>query len=130
MLSDPIADMLTRIRNAYAAKKTKLTMPYSNVKLSLAKVLKSEGYLTDFKKLEKDNKQDLEITLSYKNGEPGLTHISRVSKIGRRVYAKKDELPYVLSGHGHAIVSTSKGVMTAVKARKQSLGGEIICKVW
>ena len=130
MYSDPIADMLTRIRNAYLANKKDLVLPFSNLKKAIAEVLVAEKYLTKVEEVKDGKKKDLKIELLYKNNKPAITKIERISKASIKVYQKKDELPYVLSGRGHAIITTSKGVMTARQARKKSLGGEIICKVY
>lgn len=130
MYSDPIADMLTRIRNGYLSNKKDIILPFSNIKKAIAEVLVSQKYLTSVEILEKDNKKNLKITLLYKNNKPAISNLEKISKVSLRIYQPKDKLPYVLSGNGHAIISTSKGVMTASNARKQSLGGEVICKVW
>lgn len=130
MFSDPIADMLTRIRNGYQASKKSVSIPYSNLKKATLKVLKETEYISDYTEEKDGNKKFLKVTLLYKDDKPAITSIKRISKSGRRVYKGKEDLPYVLSGLGIAIVSTSKGVMTARNARKQSLGGEIICKIW
>lgn len=130
MFSDPIADMLTRIRNAYHAHQAELDMPYSNFKKAIAQLLKDNKYLSDYSVGEDNNKKTLHLVLSYPNGNPAITSIRRVSKAGRRLYSGKNKLPYVLSGLGIALISTSKGLMTAQEARKKSLGGEIICEIW
>ena len=130
MYSDPIADMLTRIRNAYRAHKTELSMPHSQIKQHILGVMKDHDYISDFKVEKEANKSTLQIKLNYLNNKPALTSIKRISKTGKRIYQGKDNLPYVLSGLGIAIISTSKGLMTANQARKQSLGGEIICEIW
>jgi len=122
MLSDTIADMLTRIRNSYMAHKKELAMPYSNQKMAIAETLKKNGYIDSYKVIEEGNKKDLHITLLYKQNKPAITEIVRVSKSGRRVYTGKTKLPFVLSGLGRAIVTTSKGIMTDHEARKQGLG--------
>jgi small subunit ribosomal protein S8 len=130
MFSDPIADMLTRIRNGYMAKKNVVIIPFSNMKKAVALSLKDNKYIKEVNVVENNNKKDLEVTLLYVDGKPAINTIQRVSKTGRRVYKDRKSLPYVLSGLGQAIISTSQGVMTAQEARKKSLGGEIICKVW
>ncbi|GAA3545414.1 MULTISPECIES: 30S ribosomal protein S8 [Zobellella] len=127
-MQDPIADMLTRIRNGQAANKVAVTMPSSKVKVAIAKVLKEEGYITDFN-VSGETKAELEVTLKYFQGEPVVEMIQRVSRPGLRIYKKRDELPKVMAGMGVAIVSTSKGVMTERAARKAGMGGEIICYV-
>ena len=128
-MTDPIADMLTRIRNAQKARKMAVSMPCSNIKLAVAKVLRSEGYIEDFSSSVDGNKKDLTITLKYYQGKPVIEKIDRVSKPGARVYKGKDDLPQVLGGLGIAIVSTSKGVMTDRAARQQGQGGEVLCTV-
>lgn len=125
-LVDPISDMLTRIRNAYAVGKEEVCLPSSKVKLAVLSILKSNDYVNDFK-VESGK---LCIELKYEGGQPVIKKVERVSKPGRRIYVKKDEIPSVLSGQGIAIVSTSKGIMTGHEARENSLGGELICKVY
>ena len=129
-MSDPIADMLTRIRNAQAMEKTSVTMPASKVKTAIARVLKDEGYIEDFKIAGDVTKvAELEIGLKYYAGRPVIESIARVSKPGLRIYRGKDELPKVLGGMGTVIVSTPKGVMTDKAARAMGQGGEVICIV-
>ncbi len=123
---DPIADMLTRIRNAYRAGHGTVEMPYSHFKEKIAKVFLKNNYLNTLKK----DKRTLKLTLKYHQGKPALTQIKKISKQGLKVYKRKDKLPYVLSGLGIAIISTSKGVMIAREARKKGLGGEILCEIW
>ena len=127
-MQDPIADMLTRIRNGQAANKVAVTMPSSKLKAAIANVLKAEGYIADFA-VSGDVKPTLEVTLKYFQGKPVVESIERASRPGLRIYKKKDELPKVMGGLGIAIVSTSKGVMTDRAARSQGMGGEIICYV-
>jgi small subunit ribosomal protein S8 len=130
-MTDPIADMLTRIRNANTALHTSVEIPASKIKKALAETLKEEGYIADFGMVE-DNKQGIiKITLRYENGKRRIiTGIKRISKPGLRVYANKDEIPRVLGGLGIAIISTSQGVMVDRKARAAGLGGEVLCYVW
>jgi small subunit ribosomal protein S8 len=128
-MSDPIADMLTRIRNAQSARKVQVSMPNSKVKVGIARVLKEEGYITDFRVDENGSKPNLEITLKYFQGRGVIDNISRASRPGLRIYRGKDELPRVLDGLGIAIVSTSRGFMTDAAARSAGHGGEIICYV-
>ncbi len=128
-MSDPVADMLTRIRNAQGAKKTAVSMPASNLKLAIAKVLKDEGYIEDFLIRAEDKKPVLEVALKYYAGSPVIEKIERVSRPGLRIYKGRDELPRVMNGLGVAIISTSKGVMTDRKARATGLGGEVLCIV-
>ena len=128
-MTDPIADMLTRIRNGLSANKTEVSMPLSKVKVSVAQVLKDEGYIADFTSGDIDGKPALTITLKYYNGKPVIETIKRVSRPGLRVYKGKGELPKVLGGLGIAIISTSAGVMTDRAARKAGYGGEVLCAV-
>ncbi|MCI7353603.1 MULTISPECIES: 30S ribosomal protein S8 [Pasteurellaceae] len=127
-MQDPIADMLTRIRNGQAANKVAISMPSSKLKVAIANVLAAEGYIESVKVLE-GVKPELEITLKYFQGKPVVESIQRVSRPGLRIYKRKDELPKVMGGLGVAVVSTSKGVMTDRAARQAGLGGEIICYV-
>jgi small subunit ribosomal protein S8 len=127
-MSDPIADMLTRIRNAQASEKVTVAMPASKLKAAIAKVLKDEGYIDDFK-LEEGAKPQLEIALKYYAGRPVIEKIERVSRPGLRIYKGTKDIPQVMNGLGIAIVSTSKGVMTDRKARATGLGGEVLCIV-
>ena len=128
-MSDPIADMLTRIRNAQMANKVVVSMPNSNVKVGIAAVLKDEGYITDFRVDENNGKPSLEVTLKYFEGRGVIDSIKRASRPGLRIYRGKDELPRVLDGLGIVIVSTSRGFMTDVAARAAGHGGELICYV-
>jgi len=128
-MSDPIADMLTRIRNAQATNKVSVSMPSSKVKMGIAAVLKDEGFITDFSRDENDGKPNLEITLKYFEGRGVIDSLKRASRPGLRVYRRKDDLPRVLDGLGVVIVSTSRGIMTDVAARAAGQGGEIICYV-
>lgn len=128
-MSDPIADMLTRIRNAQRVDKVSVEMPSSKLKSAIAQVLKDEGYIEDFAIVGDSKKPVLSVQLKYYAGRPVIETIERVSKPGLRIYKGKSELPQVMNGLGVAIVSTSKGVMTDRKARSTGLGGEIICVV-
>lgn len=128
-MSDPIADMLTRIRNGQAAGKAAVRMPASKQKRAVAQVLKDEGYILDFGSTEQDGKPALEIKLKYFQGKPVIEHVKRVSRPGLRIYKSREDLPKVRGGLGIAIVSTSKGVMTDREARKQGHGGEIVAFV-
>ncbi|HEY5291626.1 MAG TPA: 30S ribosomal protein S8 [Burkholderiales bacterium] len=128
-MSDPIADMLTRIRNAQLAEKLSVAMPSSRVKASIAQVLKDEGYVDDFKVRDEDGKPTLEIALKYYAGAPVIEKIERVSRPGLRIYKGRDDIPKIMNGLGIAIVSTSKGVMTDRKARATGIGGEVLCIV-
>jgi small subunit ribosomal protein S8 len=128
-MSDPIADLLTRIRNAQVVQKTFVTAPSSKVKIAIANVLKEEGYIEDFAVTEAGGKSELKIGLKYYAGRPVIERLERVSRPGLRIYKGKDEIPSVLNGLGVAIVSTPKGVMTDRKARATGVGGEVICYV-
>lgn len=128
-MSDPIADMLTRIRNGQMAGHSNVVMPSSKVKVAVAKVLADEGYVNAYSVNEKDGKSELSLDLKYFEGKPVIDMIKRVSRPGLRVYKNKDELPKVIGGLGVAIVSTSKGVMSDRAARNAGVGGEIICYV-
>ena len=128
-MQDPIADMLTRIRNGQSAGKKIVSMPSSKVKVSIANVLKDEGYITEINKAENDGRPELSIELKYQQGRPVIDMIKRVSKPSLRIYKKSNELPRVLDGLGIAIVSTSGGVMTDRAARKAGHGGEVLCIV-
>ena len=129
-LSDPIGDMLARIKNALLRNHSKVKLPSSIFKSKIAEILKSEGYVIDFKILNEDKKMILEIDLKYNSGNPVISSIERVSKPGRRIFSSAESLQKINNGLGIAIVSTSKGVMTDIDARKNKLGGEIICKVF
>ncbi len=130
MMTDPIADMLTRIRNAYMAKKHNVLIPFSKVKLAIAEILVQEGYLNKAKKVDNAGKPYLDIELKYEGKIPAIQFLKRESKPGHRQYRKASELPKVLNGYGVAIISTSKGIMTAREARKLGIGGELICSVY
>ncbi|MBT9431704.1 30S ribosomal protein S8 [Candidatus Sodalis endolongispinus] len=127
-MQDPIADMLTRIRNGQTANKTAVSMPSSKLKVAIANLLKEEGFIEDYK-VEGDTKPTLELVLKYFQGKPVVESIQRISRPGLRIYKKKDALPKVMAGMSIAVISTSKGVMTDRAARQAGLGGEIICYV-
>ena len=130
-LSDPIGDMIARIKNAQVRNHKKLELPSSNFKVKIADVLKNEGFIVDYKVNKKEsNKSDLMINLKYNSGSPVINTIERISKPGRRIFSSAQSLPKINNGLGIAIISTPKGVMTDIDARKQKLGGEIICKVF
>jgi small subunit ribosomal protein S8 len=136
MYSDPIADMLTRIRNAHMAGHNTVSLPSSKLKLAIAQILKQEGFIDDFSTQTSDGEVQptLRLQLKYvgtrRERRPVISGIERVSTPGRRVYARKREIPWVLSGMGVAILSTPKGVMTGARARQLGVGGEVLCKVW
>lgn len=128
-MTDPISDMLTRIRNGQKARKVSVSMPASNVKVAVANVLKDEGYITDFETSGDGAEKTLSVELKYFEGVPVIEKVERVSKPGLRIYRGKDNLPKVLGGLGVAIVSTSAGVMSDRQAREKGIGGEVICVV-
>ena len=128
-IMDPIADMLTRVRNALQRRHAEVEMPSSKMKLSLAAVFKAEGYISDFVVTERDGRAILTITLKYAEGKPAIHSLRRVSRPGLRMYRGKDELPRVLGGFGVAIVSTAQGVMSDRAARRAGVGGEVLCLV-
>ena len=129
-LSDPIGDMLARIKNSQIRSQKKVEMPSSKFKTKIAEVLKEEGFIIDYKVEEIDKKHNLVILLKYNFGNPVISTIERVSKPGRRIFSSAESLPKINNGLGIAIVSTPKGVMTDIEARKNKIGGEIICKVF
>lgn len=132
MITDPISDMLTRIRNGYMVHKHEITLPYSKMKHSVADILAQENFVASVEKIAegKSGFPELKIRLKYESGRPAITEVKRVSKPGHRVYKKTEELPTIQSGYGVAILSTSRGVMTNKKARTMGVGGELVCTVW
>lgn len=134
MISDPVGDMLTRIRNALMVGKPTVEVPNSRLKVEIARILKDEGFIEDYAIGDEQPGALIHITLKYygsrRDRRPVITHIERVSKPGRRIYSPRKELPRVMSGMGIAIVTTPKGVMTAQQARRQGVGGEVLCYVW
>lgn len=130
MINDPIAEMLTRVRNGYMVEKPEVMVPHSNIKAKIIEILAKHGYVESYSVEGEGKEKRINLKLKYYKGKPAVTKIVRVSKPGRRVYQKGKKLPRVVSGMGLAIVSTSKGVMIAQDAKKQNLGGEIICKIW
>jgi len=130
VVSDPIADMITRIRNANRARGGRVEIPFSKIKLEIAKILKAEGFVSDYK-YKKDNKQGtITILLKYSDRERIITNLKRISKPGYRVYVSKDDIPEVLGGLGISIMSTSKGIMSGKEAKKRHFGGEVLCYIW
>jgi|TARA_B110000438_G_scaffold76067_1_gene76154 small subunit ribosomal protein S8 len=129
-LSDPIGDMIARIKNAQLRNHKIVELPSSNFKIKIAEVLKNEGFIVDYKVKEEMTKPNLSINLKYYAGNPVISTIERISKPGRRIFSSADSLPKINNGLGIAIISTPKGVMTDIDARKQKVGGEIICKVF
>jgi small subunit ribosomal protein S8 len=131
VLTDPVADMLTRIRNANKALQESVSMPASTMKVEIARLLKEEGYIRDYKVEKGESFDTLVVELKFgKNRERVITDLKRVSKPGRRVYAKKERLPRVLGGMGTAIISTSRGLVTSRTAQEQGVGGEVVCFIW
>jgi len=131
MLTDPVADMLTRIRNANKALQETVSMPTSNLKAELARILKEEGYIRDYKIDQGESFDTLVVELKFgQNRERVITDLKRVSKPGRRIYAKKERLPRVLGGMGTAVISTSGGLVTSKRAQELGVGGEVVCFVW
>jgi len=128
-MTDPIADMLTRMRNALAVKKREVVLPHSNIKLGIAELLKRCGYIEGCE-VVKNTFDEIVVTLKYTDGRPQMRHLKRISKPGCRIYAGKDELPHILNGLGTAIISTSDGLMTLQEARQKGRGGEILCEIW
>ena len=129
-LSDPIGDMIARVKNAQARNHKKVDLPSSNFKSKIADILKNEGFIRDFKIAGEEKKPILSLELKYHSGNPVISNFERVSKPGRRIFSSADSLPKINNGLGIAIISTPKGVMTDIDARKQKVGGEIICKVF
>ncbi len=131
VMTDPIADMLTRIRNALVVKHASIDVPASNIKMAIADILQEEGFIKGYTRIEDGKQGVLKIDLKYgQNGENVITGLKRISKPGLRVYAKKDQVPKVLGGLGIAILSKSKGVITDKKAREEGVGGEVLCFIW
>lgn len=128
-MTDPIADMLTRLRNGLAVKKAEVIVPYSKIKLAIVDILKKNGYILDYKKTD-DNYGEIKIALKYCEGRPAITFLKRISKPGRRIYVQKDELPVVLNSLGISVISTSQGIMTNKSAKKAGIGGEVLCEIY
>ncbi len=129
-LTDPIADMLTRLRNGNTARHTDVKVPFSKIKESIANILKNEGYIVGYEIKEEGNIKDIVVTLKYVDGETVIKGLKRISKPGRRVYSSVENLPKVLGGLGIAVVSTPNGVLTDKECRKHNVGGEVLCYVW
>lgn len=129
-MTDPIADMLTRLRNAVAVKKPEVVLPFSQVKFSIAKLLEAEHYIKKAEKIEVTARPFIRVELKYENGRPALNHLKRISKPGQKIYVNKENVPRVLNGFGLAIVSTSKGIMSSQQARLDKVGGELMCEIW
>ncbi len=130
LITDPIGDMLTRIKNALTAKKEQVVIPHSKLKEAIALILEENNYIQGYEVEEKKPQSNLVVTLRYVQGLPAISGIERVSKPGRRLYAKTKQIPVTLNGYGLTVVSTSKGILTDNEARKKNVGGELLCKVW
>ncbi|MBI2617372.1 30S ribosomal protein S8 [Candidatus Gottesmanbacteria bacterium] len=130
MTTDTISDFLIRIKNGYMAHKKSVLVPYSKINYEMATILGKKGFIGSFKSEKKETSKMLAVELLYENGEPKMTNVSRVSKPGRRVYVKKTGIPRVLGGLGMVLISTPQGIFTGEDARKKSLGGELLCKLW
>jgi small subunit ribosomal protein S8 len=129
-MTDPIADMLTRLRNANKARHDRVDIPSSNLKVGIAKLLKKEGYISNFRIFKDRRQKNLRLFLRYSDGQPVILGLRRISTPGCRVYCRKGTIPKIRSGLGTAVISTSKGIMTDVQARQNNIGGEVICTVW
>ncbi len=130
-MTDPIADMLARIRNACLVRHRVVEIPASKLKLAIAKILKEEGYIEDYRFVSEGPQGKIELVLKYdENKRPVIAGLKKISKPGRRIYVKKEEIPEVIGGYGVAIISTSQGIMTDREARKRGIGGELICQIW
>ena len=129
-MTDPIADMIIRIKNALMAGHDQVSIPHSKVKVAIAEILKAEGYVTDYKIEQTVPQATINVDLKYVGKVPAITDVRRMSKPGRRWYASVGEIPRALGGYGITIVSTSKGIMTGTSARKQNVGGEVMCQIW
>lgn len=130
MITDPISDFLIRIKNANQRKNKDVTAPYSKAKETIAKILKEQGFITEFQVQGKGVEKEILVTLKYKGAQKAIAGVKRISKPGLKVYAKAESIPMVMSGYGTAIISTSKGMVTDKEARKQGVGGEVIAFIW
>jgi len=129
-VTDPIADLLTRIRNAVKAQKRRVDIPFSKQKKSIVEILKAQNFIVDYQIVEDDKQNILRVFLRYTNGVSALSGLQRISKPGLRIYSQKEDLPRVLNGYGISIISTSKGLLTDKQAKREAVGGEVICKIW
>jgi len=129
-VTDPIADLLTRIRNAVKAQKRRVDIPFSKQKKSIVEILKAQNFIVDYQIVEDDKQNILRVFLRYTNGVSALSGLKRVSRPGLRIYSEKENLPRVLNGYGISIISTSKGMLTDKQAKREAVGGEVICKIW
>ncbi|MCK9210569.1 MAG: 30S ribosomal protein S8 [Ignavibacteriaceae bacterium] len=129
-VTDPIADLLTRIRNAVKAQKRRVDIPFSTQKKNIVEILKAQNFIVDYQIVEDDKQNILRVFLRYTNGVSALSGLQRISKPGLRIYSQKENLPRVLNGYGISIISTSKGLLTDKQAKREAVGGEVICKIW
>lgn len=129
-MTDPIADMLTRIRNAVAVKKPEVVLPFSKVKFNIAKLLETESYVEKVEKITEANFDKVKITLKYNDDQPAISHLKRISKPGQKIYVNSQEIPRILNGYGLAILSTSQGIMSDKQAKAAKIGGELMCEIW
>ncbi|MFA6026846.1 MAG: 30S ribosomal protein S8 [Ignavibacteriaceae bacterium] len=129
-VTDPIADLLTRIRNAVKAQKRRVDIPFSTQKKNIVEILKAQNFIVDYQIVEDDKQNILRVFLRYTNGISALSGLQRISKPGLRIYSQKENLPRVLNGYGISIISTSKGLLTDKQAKREAVGGEVICKIW
>jgi small subunit ribosomal protein S8 len=129
-MTDPITDMLNRIKNAQVSKKEQVVLPFSNFKYEIAKILESEGFIGKIEKKGRKASKVLEITLKYENKIPVISGVRKISKPGQRIYSPSRDIKAVKAGYGISIISTSKGLMTGIEAKKQKLGGEVLCEIW
>ncbi|MCB9802510.1 30S ribosomal protein S8 [Candidatus Nomurabacteria bacterium] len=129
-MTDPIADMLTRIRNAVAVKKPEVVLPFSKVKFNIAKLLESENYVEKAELIKEANFDKVKITLKYNDDQPAISHLKRISKPGQKIYINSQEIPRILNGYGLAIISTSQGIMSGKQAKVAKVGGELMCEIW
>lgn len=129
-MTDPIADMLTRIRNAAAVKKPEVVLPFSKVKLSIAKLLEAENYVEKVETTKEANFEKVKITLKYNDGQSAISHLKRISKPGQKIYVNSQDIPKILNGYGLAVLSTSKGIMSDRQAKLAKIGGELMCEIW
>lgn len=129
-MTDPIADMLARIKNGYMARKASVLVPSSKMKESIAQLLLAEGYIQEIDTIQEPPATFLKLTLKYVEGDPVVTHIKRISKPGLRLYTRADKIPRAMSGYGLTLVSTSQGILTDKEARKRGIGGELLCSIW
>jgi len=129
-VTDPIADLLTRIRNAVKAQKRRVDIPFSKQKKNIVEILKTQNFIVDYQIVEDDKQNIIRVFLRYTNGVSALSGLQRISRPGLRIYSQKEDIPRVLNGYGISIISTSKGLLTDKQAKREAVGGEVICKIW